>query len=315
MAFTETFDWFGGLPDAAKSDTVFVYQRASTTTVNASNVARTTKFKKLTDLTVLEGTTTSATVVLEAAPQTGTLTGDLRSSQFAALAADVHPGASLSGFSVSVLAVPHSLAYPDMPVLDFAPTFLLSGSLVLGASAADFDYGNLPYGQFFGPLWKEDRRVVYGFNLHDLALSDTTLSPFFRSDEPVPATAAGPIVPVIGPPKAPRVNGADAFAVQRGVGLQPTISWSAPSLGSATSYIVDVVADPSCDLAGQITGVSAVIHSGTSFKVPAGILKTGRPYRAFITARQAPWDVLDAGPFRTGTPLHSAQSVTSEFIP
>ena len=314
-SFTGTFDWFGGLPDASKNDAVFVYQRASTVTGNGSTVARATKFKKLIDLTMLEGTTTSATVALEAAPQTGTLGADLRTSQFAALAADVHPGASLNSFSLSVLGVPHSLTYPDMPLLDFSSIFFLSGSLVSGASAGDFDYGSLPYGQFFDPLWKDDRRTVYFFDVHDQTPSDTTLVPFFRSDEAVPASPAGPIVPVIGPPKVPRVNGADAFTARTGVGLQPTISWSAPSLGSATSYVLDVVADPSCDLSGQIVGLSAVIHGGTSFKVPPGILKPGRPYKAFITARQAPWDVLDAGPFRTGTPLHSAQLVTSVFMP
>jgi len=38
-------------------------------------------------------------------------------------------------------------------------------------------------------------------------------------------------------------------------------------------------------------------------------------YRVTLTARQAPWDTADAGPFRTGTPLHSAQCVTGTFVP
>jgi hypothetical protein len=68
-------------------------------------------------------------------------------------------------------------------------------------------------------------------------------------------------------------------------------------------------------LSGQIAGFTAVIHSGTSFKVPAGILKSGIAYQATLTARQATWDSLDAGPFRTGSPRHLAQSVTATFTP
>jgi len=140
-------------------------------------------------------------------------------------------------------------------------------------------------------------------------------SAFFNSNFPVPATPGGTITPVIGPPKSPRVNGANAFTAQTGVGLQPTISWSAPALGTATSYTIDVEATTPCGLSGQIVGFSAVIHNGTSFKVPAGILKSGFAYRATITARQAAWDTVDSGPFRTGTPRHVAQCVTSTFVP
>jgi hypothetical protein len=53
----------------------------------------------------------------------------------------------------------------------------------------------------------------------------------------VPASeTGGPIVPMLGSPTMPRIEGRDAFQGQGGVGFQPTISWSPPTLGSATSY-------------------------------------------------------------------------------
>jgi hypothetical protein len=179
-----------------------------------------------------------------------------------------------------------------------------------GTSASDVDYGTVAYGQFFDPLWKEEQRVVWNFGV-----PAERAGAFFNSNVPVPVRAGGTITPVIGPPKSPRINGASAFTAQTGVGLQPTISWSAPALGTATSYIIDVQATTPCGLSGQIAGFSAVIHNGTSFKVPSGILKSGFAYRATITARQAAWDTVDAGPFRKGSPRHVAQCVTTTFVP
>jgi hypothetical protein len=136
------------------------------------------------------------------------------------------------------------------------------------------------------------------------------------SDVPASALPAGPIAPVLSPPKSPRVNGKDAFANQTGTGVQPTISWSPPALGAPTSYVVEILPTAlPCSMAGQTVGVTATVHGSTSFKVPPGLLQAGLGYRAVITARQAPWDALDVGPFRTGTPLHSAQVVTAMFSP
>ena len=56
---------------------------------------------------------------MAAAPQSGALSGDWRSSQFAALATQVNPEAapSTSGlFGPAVFAAPYSLTYPSQPV-------------------------------------------------------------------------------------------------------------------------------------------------------------------------------------------------------
>jgi hypothetical protein len=306
--FTTTSNWIGALPDASKGDTVYVYQRHSSAIgsgPSAGLVSRATKSLKLTNLTVSATAANSATVALATTPQTGALATDVRNSQAAAIAADVNPSAVLSSFSVNVVPAPHSITYPDMPLTDASNIFALTGT-----SAGDVDYGTVAYGQFFDPIWKEEQRVVWSFDV-----PSEGASAFSSSNVPVPVTPGGTVAPLIGPPKSPRVNGANAFTAQTGVGLQPTISWSAPALGTATSYTLDVTATDPCGLSGQIVGFSAVVHNGTSFKVPSGILKSGFAYRATITARQAAWDTVDAGPFRTGSPRHVAQCVTSTFAP
>ncbi len=304
------FTWIGELPDASKGDTVYVYHRHLTsigTGPTAGFFTSATKSLKLTNLTVSTTAPNSATVALQSTPQTGAFATAIRNSQAASLAADINPTATLSDFAVIVAATPHSLSFPDMPLMDFTNVFSLHGT-----SNADVDYGTIQYGQFFDAVWKEELRVIWTYNVSPTNSGE--LSAVFTSNLPMPPPG-GAIAPVIGPPKSPRINGADAFALHTGVGSQPTISWSVPSFGTATSYVLDVIAADPCALVGEIAGFSAVIRSGTSFKVPPGILKPGVGYQVTITARQASWDTADAGPFRTGTTRHSAQCVPADFIP
>ncbi|HWE22927.1 MAG TPA: hypothetical protein VG496_03205, partial [Myxococcales bacterium] len=119
-SYTGTSFWIGdGLPDASKGDVLSIDQRVRSTLTSGTSTAtlsKTTKFARLTNVTVPDGGTGNASAQLTEAPQTGAVTVDLRSSQFAALATDVHPtlATSQSG-EVIVLAVPHSASYPDMP--------------------------------------------------------------------------------------------------------------------------------------------------------------------------------------------------------
>jgi hypothetical protein len=304
-----TFDWLGfGLLDASKNDVVFVYQRAISNVASGgatASVLRATKYARLTGVTLADGNTTPVAAALVAAPQTGTFHANLAAAQFAALAADVNPGATHTVTGLSVAAAPHSITYPDRP-----PGELTTMLLLTPTNPIDADFGSLTYGQFLDPFWKEFVRVVANFDVPSEQTSTFVLSDYAATGLPV-----GPIGPVLSPPKSPRVNGLDAFVRQTGVGVQPTISWSAPALGSPTSYFVDIRADALPCADGQSAGVSALIRNGTSFRVPPGFLQTGIGYHATITARQAPWDTADAGPFRSGTPVHTAAAVTATFVP
>ena len=303
-----SFSWgVHGMPDPRQHDVVFVQQRRTTpigSGASAASLTRTARFARLTDLSI-PFSEASAAVGLGEPPRTGALAANVAASQFAALAPDVSPDAAPSDLLVLVLGAPHSVSYPEMPLVHAGASLLL-----LRPSNVDADYGTLTYGQFLDPLWKEYRRVFQSFDVQSGAASA-----FLFSDVPMSDVDSAPIAPVLGPPSSPRIEGKDAFTAQTGVGLEPTISWSPPRLGAATSYVVDVLPTAySCEMADQVVGVSAVVR-GTSFRMPAGMLRSGVSYRVTLTARQAPWDTADAGPFRTGTPLHSAQCVTGTFVP
>lgn len=302
-----------GLPDASKGDVEYFYQRSSSpigsgATQGVAHVA--TRFQRLDNLTLHDGVAGSASLTLADAPQTGSLRANLRNSHWATLLTDANPATKpFRAQGVSVLAVPRSLDFPDQPGLQ-ASTSL---AFIQGPALQDADYGTVAYGQFLGPSWKEARYVFYTASA-DVPQPGTatpyTMQLFFTSFEKIPADEA--IVPVLGPPRAPRIEGRDAFQAQTGVGLRPTISWSPPALGAATSYLVQIAATSA---APTIPLVSLNVYGVTSVQVPEGLLQSGAQYAITITSMSAPWDKLDRAPFRNGMPYSTSDCVTAVFSP
>jgi hypothetical protein len=316
-----TYDWKRmssaqaiALPDASKGDVEFVYQRSTSSigsgaTQGMAHVA--TRFLRLDNLTLHDGVPGSASVTLADAPQTGALRANLRNSRWAALLADANPATKPWGNQgVSVLAIPRSLEFPDQPGL-VAGTSLV---WIQGPPLSDLDYGTVRYGQFLGPGWKETRYVLYQATA-DVPVPGSatpyTAWPTFMSFEAM--LADDDIVPVLGPPRSPRIEGRDAFQAQTGVGFRPTISWSPPRLGAATSYVVRV--DAVGGSSAQFASVSMTVYGVTSMQVPDGLLTLGAQYAVTITSVSAPWDKLDRPPFRTGMPYSASDCVTAVFSP
>lgn len=88
--------------------------------------------------------------------------------------------------------------------------------------------------------------------------------------------------PSLGPPTAPRLNGSDAFTTHS-VGTAPVISWSAPSTGKATQYIVSLGL-VSAQHGGDVVSLDAIVYSGSSFKVPGSFMKPGQYYLGRVEA-------------------------------
>jgi len=262
------------------------------------------RYARLDTFRLLDGQPATVSVPLVEAPQTGNLNLDIGTTQFAALAADMGPNASLAGLGVFIFAVPHSLLYPDEPVETERELLLLSAS-----TTSDLDLATT-YGQFLGPPWQELRQTVFSFT----RTGPTSYSyPQIILREPAQPSPSV-VVPMLGPPRRPLINGRDAFTMQTGVGSQPTLTWSPPGLGSPTSYLVTVSEWPDAYQDGDTIELTAVVDGATSFKIPPGFLRD-RAYYATITARQAPWDGPARLPLRTGVPLYTADCVTELFVP
>ncbi len=110
-------------------------------------------------------------------------------------------------------------------------------------------------------------------------------------------------------PQSPTINGADFLQPLSGVGLTPTIAWSAPARGTPDVYEVDLVqlvdAQPP-----QVT-VARMATAGTSLTVPSGILIAGQPYFIVMIAENKKPIAADNPPPITAAPFYFADATDS----
>jgi hypothetical protein len=127
-----------------------------------------------------------------------------------------------------------------------------------------------------------------------------------------------PVVPLIGPVTAVQIAGRDANGPQAGVGSAPTISWSAPGFGKATSFEVhlqEVDLSPFGGLAVHETAELIVPGDITSVPLPRDVLLSGATYMLQIRAISRAGQTTKTAPFRSGIPLGYADLFTSYFQP
>lgn len=102
--------------------------------------------------------------------------------------------------------------------------------------------------------------------------------------------AATPVVPLVGPPLNPRIDGKNLFQDQVISGTSPIFSWQAPAVGTASGYrilVYEVVVNngtPFLDFKGN-----GFYVTGTSAQLPPGVLSSGKSYTFVIQSvyRQA----------------------------
>ena len=129
------------------------------------------------------------------------------------------------------------------------------------------------------------------------------------------ATAA---VPLVGPVSAVEIAGRDLGVPQNAVGLDPTISWSPPALGTPTSYEIHISEVDRSGLGGFMIHEDAeLIVPGdvTSITLPHDVLATGTIYELRIRAITRTGQQTTTAPFRSGMPVGYADFTTSFFEP
>jgi hypothetical protein len=297
----------GNLPDASRGDVDFVVQRSASAvgsgaTLGSVKVA--SRFARIADLTLANGESATQAVTLAEAPQTGSLNSRILSSQWTPLVQQSNPTAQPSSQNYSIFGTPGPVGFPDLGPLT------INLATVLGPASTDVDYGTITYGQFLGAPWNEVREFTLNANYQFGA--NTFSLPVYESFDPMPATAD--VVPVIGPPLAPKVQGLDAFQNQFGVGLTPVISWSPPSLGKPTSYQVGVSQAGGAN--ARYVSLTFTVYGATSLRIPPGFLVTGASYSVGVSSVQAPWDKVGIPPLRFGAPYATAGTMsTASFTP
>jgi hypothetical protein len=123
-----------------------------------------------------------------------------------------------------------------------------------------------------------------------------------------------PVQPVLGPPVTPRINNADLLIDQNGIGLTPTVTWGAPTLGTAQRYRLSV---DRLALSNGATRVAAnfVFDTGaTSVTFPPGLLIAGQTYVMTLTAYST-GGTVDPVLFTWRLPYHAASVISGHLRP
>jgi len=86
---------------------------------------------------------------------------------------------------------------------------------------------------------------------------------------------AGPLVPPLSMVQSPTIGGENLLADRSGVGLTPTLSWSAPSTGTVSFYRVDLTKLVVSGTSTVSQRGASIITRNTSLTLPPGVLTAG----------------------------------------
>ncbi len=299
------FDWYGtgkGLPDGSKGDAVYVYQGKSQTipggTFSYQAVSRAAQLPA--SFRVVSGVSQTQSVSLEAVSQTGSLSIDWRLSEFERYAPDIHPNSTPKTHMLLVDAEPHTLTgIPSM--VSRTPDMMI---LSLPSGTPDQDITTLTYGQFLPSFWVEFRQVHYKVGLSITAPGAATATELIGTigrRDPLPASN-GAVLPAITPPRSPMINGIDAFQSPAGVGTTPMFSWSAPALGTATHYVIEIASVVNSNGATAFEPVAYLTTVSSAIRMPPGPLQAGTQYVGYLTAYFVTSDAPETAPYRYSIP-------------
>jgi hypothetical protein len=111
-----------------------------------------------------------------------------------------------------------------------------------------------------------------------------------------------------------KIGGQDLFVSHTGVGLTPTISWDAPSIGTPTSYFVAVFRVDANGADTKTTVVADLVTTGTQIQIPPNVLTDGSTFVLTISA-VANAKATSKTPLESEIPDASAIAVTATFKP
>lgn len=205
-------------------------------------------------------------------PPSTTVTYDYRAAAYATAAAQLTPGTSPT-FDATL----YETANPANTTQD---AFALVSAW--SATAPTAPPVSVTYNRPFDASWSTS--AYYGFShrvsraLPGSGTPYTYASGMF-SMVPLATFTSTPIEPALGPVVDARINGMDFVTDQNGATLTPTLSWSAPTLGTAARYEVRIDR-LALDTSGatRIATSYAINTGATSITIPPGLLVNGQTY-------------------------------------
>lgn len=310
-ALTRNETWDGnGRVQASRGDLLYLSQLVPTASSNGVSVLTLTKTARIAGLEMRDAATTTVgtggVAAAFTAPPTVTAALDLRLSQFAAFT--FGPGTPANNPSVVVEAVPGG----PVTAADSAPT-LASFS---PANFADVDVGTLAIGNPFPSSYTLQLSVSgeqdFAFTAPGATTPAAVAGGIFCSAK-LATWASGPIVPLVGPPAYPKINGVNLVTVAAPVTTTPTLTWKRP-IGSVSWYQVSVVHVTKSGTATVLTTAASLSTADTTLTLPSGILVPGEKYVLALRSVYRPNGDLTR-PQRTSVPDCVAGVVSAMLSP
>jgi hypothetical protein len=206
-------------------------------------------------------------------------------SQFAALRSGLYPSSDTYFLEDTFYAEPLVLGSQYGYLIQPQDLVLYGTS---DTATTDFDLGSQAYSN---PFSASLATVAYGASDQlDVHYENTAGNGFasanaviYTSTTTAP-TSASPLAPVVSPVNNPTIAGVSFFNNQSGVSATPTISWTAPTIGTVNAYqvYIGMLINPASTI--QNIPVANFITTGTSVSIPPGLLSAGTEYIAQINA-------------------------------
>ena len=264
--------------------------------------------------TVTNGGTASLTGAFTTVPADKTLDAVWDRPAFQAELATRSPGSAAENFStLAISALPEASTrgfyHSAADVVVYAPGYTTDSTQV----NASWSYGD-PYPVAWSRIaWVRYRK--YRFIQLGSATPVAIFASLYVYRDLSTISSQAPIVPIIGAVVSPKVNGMDAFATLTGIGTTPTISWSAPTIGTVSKYYVTVVSVTAPNGATTLKSIATIETSATQAVVPPGILVAGSKYVFYVDARSAGALDLSAMPNAQTLPEGSSVVTTAMVTP
>jgi hypothetical protein len=278
-----SFD-LGALPDGTQGDLSFLTQRVARDggLTDAGLIAyhSTEGFAQLTSLSLTDdGGVVAAQLV---APAENTLNVTVSMSDYVAHVADINPMATVQGFELNVFPAP---AAPGMPLLwaGYSGTVLDYFSAAIPTAPLD-----LVYADGYPAGW--NRLVGYDvvFNVPAALPNTSGVSSAFIGDTLPLSQLTMPLKPRLSPPTAFKVDGADAFDGGEVASLTPTLSWSAPAVGTPNAYLISVYKLVAAGNTTRRFQAGTIATTRTQVVVPPGIVSPQGLYVFRVSAELSP---------------------------
>jgi hypothetical protein len=264
----------------------------------------------------VDGANTTVSGTFKTIVQNKTFRANINGADLAAQTVAANPGAVLFDSGIFLDVYPGSLSKGETT----STPDLIGYSFYTGLHpiTVNADLGNLSYGNPFPTTWPLFVIYQYSANTSYLAPGATNPVTVTTSVDGYTTTmpsSTKPIKPLVGVPTNPAVGGASFFANLSGIGLTPTLTWAAPSVGTASVYAVFVYLLINNGGNSEYSQVGRFQTQTTSLTLPPGLLFGGQAYVFLIRTLYRPGVTVATKPYILGPINAGADVISGEMQP